>query len=596
MLFRSKLVNLDNHINFLNKKIKNLPAGKQGQDIFLVGGAIRNLLLGIDNDPTDIDFTMAGKPEEIYKKIDKKWLSHFITEKFGTITLIKKLQGGKVTKIQSEEKNYETLKYELTPLRTEWDYEDFRHPGKINRSNDLLLDSARREFTISAIYYANIKSQAVKTIKISSIQNVINDEELIEILEKKWFVWIENLNLFVIQSHEYINKLFKDGEIQIDYIKYLFNLIDTNAIRLWKIKIKSDWIMRFVIDPHKWIQDLNDKKLRTVGDPDKRFGEDALRIIRALRIVNVGNVKLLKQKSEKLFDFEKDTRMGIKKNCNLLEKVAKERIKEEICKAFKEWSPFWFISLLDETKLLEFLFPALYQTKKIEQPIRYHPFDIYAHTLLSLFELEKINPDYLVRFAMLYHDVGKVDQFWAYKDNLNKDEIREILAWPLNHRRSWPELVKRDFSKLGFSSKEINDISRYVENHHKPEEILFAKEENKIKKTRKFFSEAWWERANNILDIMMADRTGTYNPLQKASDLTEVIQVKRDIKKLNEKEGQFTAKKLAINGDDIMKHFKLKPWKNIGYLLEKALDRAMSDIKKRNDKKTILWYLGKFVK
>ena len=102
MLYFDKLSTLDTHIAFLQKKIK-----KQNT-VFLVGGCIRDLLLWTNNSPIDVDFTMAGKPEEIYKRIDKVGLSHFITEKFWTITLIKKAN-----------KEKHEVKYELTPLRTE---------------------------------------------------------------------------------------------------------------------------------------------------------------------------------------------------------------------------------------------------------------------------------------------------------------------------------------------------------------------------------------------------------------------------------------------------------------------------------------------
>ena len=84
------------------------------------------------------------------------------------------------------------------------------------------------------------------------------------------------------------------------------------------------------------------------------------------------------------------------------------------------------------------LFPALYATKNINQPVRYHPFDVYTHTMLTVYELQKINKNYLVRLGMLYHDVGKTAQFAAYGDHLTKEEIRTILAGPLNHRRSGP--------------------------------------------------------------------------------------------------------------------------------------------------------------
>ena len=228
-------------------------------------------------------------------------------------------------------------------------------------------------------------------------------------------------------------------------------------------------------------------------------------------------------------------------------------------KAFAVGNPFGFVALLDEAQLLEHLFPALFATKNIPQPIRYHPFDVYTHTLLTLFELQKINNDPLVRLAMLYHDVGKVDQFGAYAEGLTKDEIRSILAGPLNHRRSSPEYAKRDFKALGFSSKEISTIARYIANHHKPEEMIFAKEENTEKKVRTFFSEAGYENTMNILDIAMADRLGQYNPLQNSSDLSDVDKIKTILKKLQKQEGQFRMKDLAIGGSDILSHFKLKP-------------------------------------
>ncbi len=258
-----------------------------------------------------------------------------------------------------------------------------------------------------------------------------------------------------------------------------------------------------------------------------------------------------------LFDFDKATRNSVKKNHGLVKNVAKERIKDEMMKAFTVGDPFCFVALLDEARLLQHLFPALHETKHIEQPVRYHPFDVYTHTLLTLRELQSINKNPLVRFAMLYHDVGKVDQFGAYKDNLSKEEIREILAGPLNHRRSSPEYAKKDFKSLGFSSKEITEICRYIAHHHTPEEMIFAKEENREKKVRSFFSEAGYERAMNILDITMADRLGQYNPLQNSSDISDVDEIRKILKKLQKQEGQFTMKNLAIDGAYIMKELKL---------------------------------------
>ncbi len=75
MLDYSQLKKLASHHRFLSKKLKK-------SDFFLVGGCIRELLLGTTKTPLDIDFTMAGNPLDIYEQLDKEGLSHFITEKF----------------------------------------------------------------------------------------------------------------------------------------------------------------------------------------------------------------------------------------------------------------------------------------------------------------------------------------------------------------------------------------------------------------------------------------------------------------------------------------------------------------------------------
>ena len=241
------------------------------------------------------------------------------------------------------------------------------------------------------------------------------------------------------------------------------------------------------------------RKLETVGSPDVRFQEDALRLLRGLRFVNVINEKLLKkgkqeQKSDpidkvRLFDFETETWKSIKRNHDLLKTIAKERIYQELVKSFSEGNPFGLVALVDEAEMLPILFPALAKTKGYDQPIRYHPFDIYAHIILTVWHLQQINSNYLVRFAMLYHDVGKVGQYEQYGLNLSKEEIRKILAGPLNHRFSSAEFMKEDFIKLVFSNKEIDEIKRYINEHHTPGEILMGNTQNWTKRLRKLLSE-----------------------------------------------------------------------------------------------------------
>lgn len=568
---------LDKHIKFLQETCDNT-------NLFLVGWSIRDILLDIEKNLTDVDFTMAWEPAEIYEKIKKDDVHHFITEKFGTITLIPK--------------DNKEIKYELTPLRTENEYSDNRHPESINRQNDILLDSNRRDFSINCIYYFSSDFKKSNLNKEFKKHNKIKDEELFtKYLKDNGVVFYSDFNLLVVQDENYIPKLFPEGQFDQTFATYLIDTLHEDFVNK---KRSTESKIRIIVDPHKWIQDIINRKIKCVWEPEKRFTEDALRIIRSLRFVSVLNQKLKDTQGNKpkitLFDIDTDTRKATKELANLLQNISKERIHDEIMKAFVSWDPFAFVSLLDEIKLLEYVFPSLYATKNVEQPVRYHPFDVYVHTMMSLYHLQRINKDYLVRFSMLYHDVGKVGQYSAYEKNLSRDEIRAILASPLNHRVSWPELAKEDFARLTFSKAEIKDICRYIFNHHVPWEILNANEENRIKKLRKLYSEAGFEKVNNLLDITIADRLGQYNPMQNSADITDVEELRKLLKKLQKQEWQFTQKDLQIDGKTIMEHFKLPAWPQIWELLSLAMNRVLADIKERNTEKEILTYLKWIVK
>ena len=580
------LKNLDYHQRFLQKRV-------QLSDIFLVWWCIRDLLLWITKDPLDIDFTCEWKPEELDSKIDTEWLSHFKTDKFWTITLI-----------PSKEKE---RSYQLTPLRTEWDYEDFRHPWEINWSNDILLDAKRRDFSINAMYYFSVEQKSKKELDyVKDDPKILSELDLLKVLKTQWYCYLSDINLLIITDHQFISQVFPTSHFDEYAFRYL---VETQNVcySIWEEK-KSEKIFRVLIDSTWWLESLIHRKLTTVWEADQRFWEDALRLIRGLRLVNVCNYKLLeldkksKAKKEKwnlekvqLFDFSSETWESIKKNTPLLAHVAKERIKEELCKPFQKWNPFAFVVLLDASWMLPILFPALAKTKFVDQPIRYHAFDVYTHIMLSLKAIQEMNDDYLVRFAMLYHDVGKVQQYAAYDSLKSKEEKQAIFSWPLNHRESSPVLMREDFSALWFSKKEIETIEWYIHEHHTPGEILNSHPNNWIKKVRKLYSEKWYEMVNNLFDINIADRLWQENPLQNSSDLTDSYYLKELLKQLKDEEWQFEMKDLAIDWEKLMKHFKLEPSRLVWELLKQAFDRVLTDINDRNNEEEIYNYLGNYI-
>lgn len=590
MLNFSLLKHLDYHQRFLQKRV-------QISDVFLVWWCVRDLLLWISKDPLDIDFTCEWKPEELDAQINTEWLSHFKTDKFWTITLI-----------PSKEKE---RSYQLTPLRTEWDYEDFRHPWEINRSNDILLDAKRRDFSINAMYYFSVEQKTKKELDyVKENPEILSELDLLKVLKNQWYCYFSDINLLILTDSQFISQVFPQSHFDEYAFRYLVETQNECYVIWNQTEKKSEKLFRVVIDSTWWIESMIYRKLTTVWDSDQRFWEDALRLIRGLRLVNVCNYQLLQldkknnsKKSEKwnpekvqLFDFSAETWESIKKNTPLLAHVAKERIKEELCKPFQKWNPFAFVVLLDASGMLPILFPALAKTKFVDQPIRYHAFDVYTHIMLSLKAIQEMNWDYLVRFAMLYHDVWKVAQYAAYDQAKTKEERQIIFSWPLNHRESSPVLMKEDFSALWFSKKEIETIERYIHEHHTPGEILNSHPNNRIKKVRKLYSEKWYEMVNNLFDINIADRLWQENPLQNSSDLTDSYYLKELLDQLKNSEWQFEMKDLAVDWEKLMKHFKLEPSRLVWELLKQAFEWVLTDINDRNNEKEIFNYLENYIK
>lgn len=600
MLKFSALRYLDRHQKFVQNRMNM-------SDVFLVWWCVRDLLLWLTKDPLDIDFTCAWTPDELDARVDTDGLSFFKTDKFWTLTLI-----------PPKEKE---RSYQLTPLRTEWDYWDFRHPWEIHWSSDLLLDVKRRDFSINAMYYFSVKQWIKRGLDFKNDNPIqITDEVLVQILSKNWYCYFADINLLIVSDAQFVSQLFPQAKFDEYSFRYLVETQEKCYVYSDEKKSecidKNDWLLRVLIDPEWWIKSLVSKKLMTVWEADLRFWEDALRLIRWLRIVNICNYKMLQleKKYEKsfsksrnlrqivvpnkvqLFDFSTETWDSIKRNAHLLWYVAKERIKEELCKVFQKWNPFGFIVLLEAAWMLSILFPALARTKFVDQPIRYHAFDVYTHIMLSLKAVQEINSNYLVRFAMLYHDVWKVEQYSAYENATTKEEKQLIFSWPLNHRESSPVLMRNDFSALWFSKKEIDIIAWLIHEHHTPWEILNAHPNNWVKKIRKLLSEKWFDLVDSLFDINISDRIWQENPLQNSSDLSDSYYLKVLLRQINDSEWQFEKKNLVVDWEKIMKHFSLSPSPLVWELINHAFDRVLWNIQERNVEKEIYNFLENYLK
>ncbi len=199
-----------------------------------------------------------------------------------------------------------------------------------------------------------------------------------------------------------------------------------------------------VIDRVGGIEDLKAKVIRTIGDPNKRFSEDYLRILRAIRFACVLDGTILPDVSEAM----RRHREGVKK-------ISAERIRDELLRMLATPRAARGIELLDEHGILELILPELVQCKGVPQPEKYHPEgDVYTHTLLALQCADKIVRDPLVKFALLVHDVGK--PLALQKNNYEHAGGHEVIG---------EQMAERICRRLRFSTEEIRLIKFLVREH-----------------------------------------------------------------------------------------------------------------------------------
>lgn len=590
----------------------------------VVGGAVRDILLDAQTPLDDIDLTCAGEPDAIWPLIDTAWYACFRTQKYGTMTMIVK-QTTDDTASESSTNESELLKisYELTPFRTESDYTDSRHPDAVTRSQSLVADAARRDFTINALYYTHMPavslafgtavchemakdisttiqhhvSQYTKQCQVACDEKSDDDQS-----EKKNTSRDQDSGVivcFALESGDvicYVHGAWCDQLSLLsddDMVRWLADR--ERAVQWYGVPPQWSYAMHVIVDPYAGLGDLLDKKISCVGDPDVRFCEDALRIVRALRFVNILNQRVVTPVTDEVldppvFDLTTPTWLSLRKHYYLVRDVAHQRIRDEVIKVFRANNPSWFVAMLDVVNLLDYIFPAVAATKNVAQPVRYHTFDVYAHTMLTLYHIQAINPDWRVKLAMLYHDVGKPEQYY-YTSILTTDEDRKsVAASRLNHPVSGASLLEQDCRRLGIAVRDIDQMKTYVRQHMAPGMVMQWSRKSITKKLRKWISERWVQMTHNLLDITIADRLGQINPVQ-LPHIEGVTKMHEIVDEIVENEWRFTTRDLAIDGRVVMEECGIAPWPRVGEILQRVFDRVLQDHTTRNNRDQIMNYI-----
>jgi len=302
-------------------------------------------------------------------------------------------------------------------------------------------------------------------------------------------------------------------------------------------------LMLYLHDPYNGKLDLEKKFIRAVGDAAERFGEDALRMMRAVRIATELN-----------FTIEESTLDAIKSNAGLINKISGERIRDELFKILCSPHPEEGMLLLDETGLLEKILPELKKTFGVEQksPQRHHIYDVGTHLINSLKEVKTTDP--IVRLATLIHDIGKPQTFKKQKNN--------VITF-YNHEVIGAQIANQIADRLKLSKNQKDKLTRLVRWHQ------FSVDEKQTDSAlRRLIKKIGPENIEDMLELRRADRIGS--GARETSWRTEEFK-----KRLIEVQKQpFTVRDLKITGYDVMQELGLKPGPKIGEILNELFSKV----------------------
>lgn len=413
-----------------------------GYEAYLVGGCVRDLLIG--REPKDWDITTNAKPEQIQAIFPDS----FYENDYGTVG------------IKTGSLDPRLAIVEVTPYRVEAGYSDKRRPDSVQFGNSLEEDLARRDFTINAIALDESKGH--------------------------------------------------------------------------------------LVDPYQGQKDIDAKVVRAVGDPLVRFEEDALRLMRAVRLV-----------AELEFALDTDTAAAIKEKSTNLSHVSRERIRDEFIRILNSSQPMTAIVLAEQLGILEHIASDLRRGIGIEQN-QAHSYDVFGHLLRAMQHAADKGWDFDIRLAAVFHDVSKPEtRRWS-------DEKKD---WTFHgHEVVGSRVTKKALEDLKFSRETIDKVVKLVRWHmffSDPDQITLSA-------VRRMIVNVGEENIWDLLNLRICDRIGTGRPKEQPFRFRKykamVEQALRD---------PISVTMLKTDGNHIMERFHAKPGPAIGWILNALLEEVL---------------------
>lgn len=299
-----------------------------------------------------------------------------------------------------------------------------------------------------------------------------------------------------------------------------------------------------LVDIFGGIEDLNAKIIRCVGNAKARFGEDALRILRAVRFA-----------AQLGFEIEEETRKGIMELAPTLANISAERIQVELIKMLVSPNPA-MLRTAYELGITKIILPEFDEMMVTTQETKHHMYTVGEHTLKAL---ELIRADKVLRFTMLLHDVGKPSMKTIDENGAAHFKMHDIKS---------AEMTKVIMRRLKFDNDTLNKVHKLVQYHD-------YRIPATTKSVRKAMNLIGTELFSMHLEVQRAD-TLAQSFYQREEKLANLDGKEACYKEILEKQQCVSLKDLAITGSDLIAA-GMEPGKQIGIVLNKLLEMVIEE-------------------
>jgi len=300
-----------------------------------------------------------------------------------------------------------------------------------------------------------------------------------------------------------------------------------------------------IVDPFGGRDDLRRGVIRCVGDPARRFSEDALRMLRACRLA-----------AELGFALHPETSSAIQENASLIGHVSPERIREEFLRTLLAPDHKRGFDLLLETGLLNLFAPEIAALAGVEQG-SHHLYDCYTHSLLTV--VDKDIPS--LALAELLHDLGKPDTRSVTPDGRVRFHRHEVVG---------AEKAARLLERLRFPRRTAEEVATLIRHH-----LVFTLRDAGEGGFRRFIQRVGRERIPLLARLVRADVAAHGRmPPERAQEVERVV---RKLEEMASREEPLTLADLAVNGRDVMAALGIPPGPRVGQILARLLEAVLED-------------------